>query len=250
MNALYNHLSKKDLIDLFEIVDSCIKCKNENEFLKIIYKLKQLILFEAVTATYMDGELVPKESVYQLSFDFPGEFLDRYHKKKYIKIDVPMNAYFNTSEIQIYSDAIKKYNNNILNAVELDSKEYGFYDGWIYGVDNIYKSYSFVFCVICSSIEKNERTKHIIKYLTNFLAVSYKNVLKKKEKQKYHLTKREIEVINWLKEGKTYWEISQILNITESGVRFHVENLKKKFEVVSLTQAVAVAMSKGIISLG
>ncbi|WP_447973005.1 LuxR family transcriptional regulator [Nitrospira sp. Kam-Ns4a] len=39
------------------------------------------------------------------------------------------------------------------------------------------------------------------------------------------LTKREREVLEWMKEGKTNWEIGRILGISERTVRFHVGNI-------------------------
>lgn len=75
------------------------------------------------------------------------------------------------------------------------------------------------------------------------------NAIKSSSQKKYHLTKREMEMLNWLRQGKTAWEISEILSISERCVIFHINNLKKKLNVVNRVQAVAVAMSKGIISL-
>ncbi len=39
------------------------------------------------------------------------------------------------------------------------------------------------------------------------------------------LSSRQREVLRWLREGKTTWEISRILGIAERTVKFHVANL-------------------------
>ena len=61
------------------------------------------------------------------------------------------------------------------------------------------------------------------------------------------LSNREMEVLLWLKRGKSSWEIAVILNITERTVNFHVKNIMTKLNAVSRTQAVALAIEKGLI---
>ena len=68
-------------------------------------------------------------------------------------------------------------------------------------------------------------------------------------KAKYSLTPREIEVLNWLKDGKTSWEISKILNISERCTNFHADNIKCKLGTVNRTQGVAIAVGEILIAL-
>jgi DNA-binding NarL/FixJ family response regulator len=62
------------------------------------------------------------------------------------------------------------------------------------------------------------------------------------------LTNREKEVLRWLKEGKSSWDISKILRISRYTVDFHIKNLFRKLSVVNRTQAVSEAFRQGIIS--
>ncbi len=63
-----------------------------------------------------------------------------------------------------------------------------------------------------------------------------------------NLSEREKEVLTWSKRGKSSWEISAILNISERTVNFHVNNIMQKLNAVSRTQAVAVAIERGLIN--
>lgn len=56
------------------------------------------------------------------------------------------------------------------------------------------------------------------------------------------LTKRESECLQWCAEGKTSWEISKILGISERTVVFHFQNAARKLGVSSRTQAVVKAI--------
>lgn len=61
------------------------------------------------------------------------------------------------------------------------------------------------------------------------------------------LTKRENDVLQWIAAGKSTWEISKVLGISEHGVIHHVRNLLHKFDVTSRHQAVLKAISSGLL---
>jgi DNA-binding CsgD family transcriptional regulator len=63
------------------------------------------------------------------------------------------------------------------------------------------------------------------------------------------LTSKEIECLCWCKEGKTNWEIGQILSISEKTVEFHLSNTVKKLGVSNRITAVVKGIQKGIISI-
>ncbi len=62
------------------------------------------------------------------------------------------------------------------------------------------------------------------------------------------LTDRERECLLWSAEGKTSWEIAQILGVSERTVIFHLQNASNKLCVTNRQQAVARAISAGLIA--
>lgn len=61
------------------------------------------------------------------------------------------------------------------------------------------------------------------------------------------LSKRERVVLEWLKKGKSSWDISKIMNISERTVNFHIYNIIQKLDALNRTHAVAIAIEKGLI---
>ena len=59
------------------------------------------------------------------------------------------------------------------------------------------------------------------------------------------LTMRETECLRWVSEGKSDWDIAEILGISESTVHAHVENAKRKIGVRSRVQATVLATVRG-----
>ena len=67
------------------------------------------------------------------------------------------------------------------------------------------------------------------------------------EAQSDQLTERETEILRWLMEGKTSWDIGKILSISERTVKFHVNNTLVKLNAVNRTHAVAKAILRNLI---
>lgn len=63
------------------------------------------------------------------------------------------------------------------------------------------------------------------------------------------LSPRELDVIRLMTQGKSNREIGEVLCISEGTVKFHVNNILSKFQVHDRTQAVIMALKRGITSL-
>jgi DNA-binding CsgD family transcriptional regulator len=61
------------------------------------------------------------------------------------------------------------------------------------------------------------------------------------------LTDRELEVLTWVAQGKSAWEIGEILHITKRTVDEHTQKAMRKLGAVNRTQGVAIALSERLI---
>lgn len=80
------------------------------------------------------------------------------------------------------------------------------------------------------------------------ILLNIKEALETRDLSSGQLSPREKEVLNWLKKGKTSWDISVILCISERTVNFHIKNIMQKLDAVSRIHAVAKAIEKGLIN--
>lgn len=85
--------------------------------------------------------------------------------------------------------------------------------------------------------KKQEMLFKVLEIFENFYRVGDKDIL----------TKREKEVMNFLKIGKTYTEIATILNISERTVRFHVNNVLCKLDVTTVKHAIFKAAVEELV---
>lgn len=66
---------------------------------------------------------------------------------------------------------------------------------------------------------------------------------------KPNLSPRELEVLKWASDGKTAWETSQILNLSQRTVSFYLKNTCSKLGVVNTVQAVSKSHIIGLLPL-
>ena len=64
------------------------------------------------------------------------------------------------------------------------------------------------------------------------------------------ISARELDCLKWTAAGKTAWEASVILGITERTVRFHLNTAREKLKCATTTQAVAKAVANQLIDPG
>lgn len=61
-------------------------------------------------------------------------------------------------------------------------------------------------------------------------------------------SKREIQVLHWVRNGKTNLEISQILEISQPTVKSHVQNIMRKLNVTNRAQAVGKSATLRLVA--
>ena len=61
------------------------------------------------------------------------------------------------------------------------------------------------------------------------------------------LTIQEIEILKWTSVGKSRWDVSEILGVTERAVRYHMQKILVKLGAVSPVDAVLRAKTLGLI---
>jgi transcriptional regulator EpsA len=62
------------------------------------------------------------------------------------------------------------------------------------------------------------------------------------------LSKREIQVLHWVRNGKTNLEISQILEISQTTVKSHVQSVMRKLNVTNRAQAVGKSATLRLVA--
>lgn len=79
------------------------------------------------------------------------------------------------------------------------------------------------------------------------IVIILKNLDYKKEEKQNILSQRENEVLSEIALGKKYKQIAETLFISVNTIRFHMKNIYQKFNVHTQSEAIAMALQKGLI---
>jgi DNA-binding NarL/FixJ family response regulator len=85
--------------------------------------------------------------------------------------------------------------------------------------------------------ERQQGDMHLLRIVQNTVEKTPKDL-----QEKLPITKRESEVLFWVSNGKTSWEISQILTMSPRTVNKHLEQIYKKLNVDNRTSAAAISI--------
>jgi DNA-binding CsgD family transcriptional regulator len=96
-----------------------------------------------------------------------------------------------------------------------------------------------------SGLQHQSHVAGIMYVLGSYVHEAVRRLVFEPEKQRANhpeLTPREAECLKWWIAGKSAWDISQLQSISERGVRFHLDNAKRKLGARSKTEAIARAV--------
>jgi DNA-binding CsgD family transcriptional regulator len=250
------YLSKGDLLHLLEIVNGCLECDCIDSFTDLLRNLKKIAGFDAAICTCVEPSSLPAsidEIMRPFNHRCPKNLMDdqtdMWRYERCHKIDAPLQAILSSLDLQDTLGTAGPFGDGRLNIVIPQSNGRRLTDGWIYGVHEKRCNRWILFVFACQRRLDDPRSSIAINLVMPQLLHAFRGFRYLCSAQPFNLSKREYEVLNWIKIGKTTWEIAQILAVSESCVNFHIDNLRKKLNAVNRGQALAVAVAAGLIKI-
>ena len=247
MQNIKRIISQKDALTLLEIINECISCDNALDAQNIINKTNTLINFN--NAIYGLARLNSNGTINHydtMNFSYPTEWLTLYQNKSFHEKDPIAKENFSNFKLQYWADTYKKH--HIDKEFIRISEDFNLTNGYACGTINHSRTEGSLLSM-SGDLENHPRHDYILNNISPHMHVAFSNVLRKQNKHKslLQISIREKEVLNWVKYGKSTWDISMILNISERTVKYHMNNIMTKLDAVSRSHAVAIALAKGLI---
>lgn len=248
MNNIGKLILKKDAITLLEIIYACSKCTVLENTHEIINKIHKILDFDksvyGLASVNKYGVVQHYETI---NFSYPLEWLDLYREKKFVEKDPIVIENFLTFGLQYWAETYEKY---VLDTEFIVmSHDFNLCNGYTWGTLN-HSGTEGCLLSLAGEMKKNPRDIYVLTSLSPHLHTAFSNILypRKDKKTLLELSAREKEVIGWVSQGKSNWDISMLLNISERTVKFHMDSIMKKLDAVNRSHAVAIALTSGVIS--
>lgn len=251
----FEHTSKDDLQRVLEIVHYAAQAETPEDVKHVLIRAKSFLPFERLIGGLVrfgpQGTFEGFSDV--LNVNFQEEWLYLYWKNRYAEVDPVLHALMKSQQTQVWSEVYANVTSEREKEFVETATSFGLIDGVTAGSLDPSCGVATFFAFAGGDATEHARFVTLLDYLGQHLHWALLRATSKTSPSSgmcvTTLSPREVTILNWIKNGKTNWEISQIIGITERTIRFHVESIFSKLDVSSRSQAVAVAVQHGLPNL-
>ena len=236
--------------DFNSILESLEESSNIESLKESCLKFCQL----AQVPFYLLG-IIDSSSLYipkiQTITNYPEKWISLYLEENKQRVD-PVVEYMMTSHCPIRWDKLvqmERFQYAEQQNLMAQAQKFGLFNGFSIPIKSISGEIAVFSMGIGDEVGGTDKLDEIQPMAHTFsyhLFERYIMITSKISQKKEQLTKRELDCLFWACEGKTAWEISKIVNVSERTVLFHLNNSKSKLGAANRQHAVALAMKRGL----
>lgn len=252
---LFDALSKAECLRVLELLHLVMQADRPEHIEALLARWR-----DAFSCTCALGGLIRLGSNRTfLKFDqivnagYPDEWLSMYVNHGLAEVDPALNSALNASGTAHWQAVYRSLSSDQARRFLAAARRCGLRDGMTAAsVDRLCG-----FAVFCSFAGDRTLDAERAVPLARYVGLAILQAIRRtalpagtaKPRLRQPLSAQELAVLNWIKLGKTNSEIGSLLGRSERTVRFHIENLFAKLDVVSRSQAVWVATEAGLLDL-
>lgn len=246
MEAKDPKLSPDKYLQLLELIQLAHEASSVDDMRNIYLKAKAYTNIVGLLYGYapkLDTDGLTKNRF--IAFGFPVEWTRRYHAEN-LALKDPVVAYAvnHGNAVFEWSEAYREASPEIAYSLLAELT-----DGEVYGMTtsalNMYNRLPTITSVMFGRTQPSEGNLFFYRTL---LPQLNEIIARPHFRDRPDLTKKELDVLEWVNAGKTYWETGKILEISERTVKFHMNNIAQKLGANNKAQIVVRAAQLGLIS--
>jgi LuxR family transcriptional regulator, quorum-sensing system regulator CviR len=236
-------LSKAELASLLEIIADCVTCASIEKLYDITSKVKELL--QSGNIVFLSSRLdLPSEpqAIQEINISYPTEWADIYRSQNFVQVDPIVST--GRTGLLYWSDVYRQSPPG--REFYAQAESFGLSNGFshIHADKNVFG--------LMSIADKKLRNSKRSRIILNTLAPHFHQLIAKLLHQKAcqrvpKLTPREREVLLWAMVGKSNWEISVILGISQESIKGHIANILRKLDATNRAHAVAIALQYDLL---
>jgi LuxR family quorum sensing-dependent transcriptional regulator len=236
---------------LLEIIQGCVHCESEDGLRWVYSQLRGLLTFDlacAVLGRRDERRGVMVEHIVNISC--PDEFVQECRTGDYFQRSALCREHFRTYSLKFWSEARRKLGQpKDLVSLALD---FGMRDGFTVGSRPLAAAaHGSMFCLSVPSVRRDERTEMILQFVVPHLHLALCRLFdgQQRDAGSVALSTREKDILRLIMQGKSSWDMSVIMGISERTVNYHIYKVMERLDVINRPQAVAAAVRLGLIGL-
>ncbi|MDD4933906.1 MAG: autoinducer binding domain-containing protein [Methylacidiphilaceae bacterium] len=241
-------LTKTELGELLELDYALASLRNPSGFPGLLARVAQIVPATSIlaVASQFDSRRQEARMATSVVHDYPEEWLRQYFCQGYSRIDPILRRYAESFQMVAWSPLLQGLQSKQSRAFVGGARDFGMMHGLTCGIHDPTNSHATLFSLSGKELEREVRHRSVFAHLVPHLsgALIRASGIPANPARVDALSLREIEVLRWMKEGKSNWEVSRILCVSEATVKFHVKNILGKLHASNRSHAVALAMEQ------
>ena len=229
---------------VFRFVETCDALASVDEVLIALRTETDQLGISAFIVTGLPLPKRPLEPLVLLNA-WPQGWYDRYIANDYFRIDPVGQHNFVTSSPFLWAEAQRGRRADRIRVVMGEAADFGLKDGYCVPIHSATGWQAAISFASDRSLDLSSRDLAAAHLLALTAHGRVRLLMGEADIRRFTLTPREREVLTWAAAGKTAWDTSTILRISEATVISHLDNIRRKFNVANTTQAVTQALQSG-----
>lgn len=246
---LGRHLSKGDLLALLDLIGAAQEVAVADQLRPLMRAAARLLPIDHAHISVADVDQwgVVLRTHHPINIDFPEAWLRAYRELGYLQQDPVAYQLLASRYPLVWSQLRRRFRGAAQRRFYMLAAESGLRDGFSFG-RRLARGGSASF-FSCAGRELTQYRRHLVvihnlfPHLHDALCRIYPAMIHDRP----GLTPRERQVLSGIRAGKTNGDIGVQLGISERAVKYHVGNTLHKLHAINRSQAVATAMSRGLI---
>lgn len=233
-------LTKLEFHHLVEHINECLINQTNEAVFSTLDWLREFSECERLVFCQLDRS-EPDCFKELINHSYGDEWIDTYRANNFNRIDPVIQLAVSKPGTIRWTDAYRLAENAQARKFIRISNEHGLIGGVAHSyIDDHHIS----LCSMTHSPRKNRGLDYVLESLTPAMHLTFK---RERTTCKNLLSTREMEVLRWAGQGKTVWEMSVILSVSQSTVKFHLANIYAKLNVSNRAQAMSAAVRLGFL---
>ena len=242
-------MSRKSLDLTLEILKSLDRAHSREDILRAIMPRLRPFGIEYIISAMIPQNRLPARSQknYLILENTPEEWRRLYFSKGYLYQDPIVQATLKTTTGFAWSE-VERPDTPDARARQLmgEAREFGLGDGFTVPLATLEEERGGL-TFAGPRIELSPAQRGVLTLLASYVVGQTLLIDGGGGERRMVLTQRERESLQWAAEGKTDWEIGELMGISQHGADFHLRSARLKLGCVTRTQAVAEGMRRGLI---
>lgn len=181
---------------------------------------------------------------------FPKEWVTLYYEKSLGEQDPILQNAFQMTSVQTWQDLLTNCNATSEQKSFMGrASEFGLRMGVTIPLRRAFGS--MYICSLAKSVNQQPsfQTICLLNSLAHVFAIAQERLLfeARKKKTSEILTQRQTECLFWIAQGKSSWDVSRIISVSENTVNYHVKEAMRRLETSSRISAVAKCTRLGLL---